>query len=60
MAYRKMRASRNGIGSSSRIYLGEDHLLSVESNLSTEKYYRFYFSDIQAIIVRRTDRAALW
>ena len=60
MAYRKMRATRNGIGSSSRLYKADDHLLSVESNIFTEKYYRFYFPEIQAIIVRRTDRGAIW
>jgi hypothetical protein len=60
VAYRKLRSSRNGFGSSSRIYLGKDHLLAVESNIFTEKYYRFYFSDIQAFIVRRTGRGTIW
>lgn len=60
MAYRKLRTSRNGFGSWSRLYIGDDHILSIESNTFTEKYYRFYFSDIQAIIVRRTDRGTIW
>lgn len=60
MTYRKLRSSRNGFGSSSRLYLGKDHLLAVESNIFTEKYYRFYFPDIQAFIVRRTDRGTIW
>jgi hypothetical protein len=60
LAYRKLRTSRNGFGSSSRLYLGPDHILSVESDLFTEKYYRFYFTDIQAIIVQKTDRGAIW
>jgi len=37
-----------------RLYLGRDHLLSVESQWFTEDYRRFYFRDIQSIIVRKT------
>jgi hypothetical protein len=36
------------------LWLGPDHLLSVETNGYTETYKRFYFRDIQAIIVRQT------
>jgi len=60
VAYRKLRASRTGFGTSSSLYLGEDHLLGVESTTFTEKYHRFYFSDIQALIVRRTGRGGIW
>jgi hypothetical protein len=37
-----------------RLWLGQDHLLSVESQWYTEEYRRFYFRDIQAIIIRKT------
>jgi hypothetical protein len=37
------------------LWLGRDHLLLIESNGYTENYKRFYFRDIQAIMVRRTD-----
>jgi hypothetical protein len=40
--------------SSYSLWLGRDHLLLIESNGYTETYKRFYFRDIQAIIVRRT------
>ncbi len=42
------------------LYLGDDHLLAVESTGFSEDYKRFYFSDIQAIITRKTRRGALW
>jgi hypothetical protein len=42
------------------LYLGEDHILAVDSNGFSEDYKRFYFSDIQAIITRRTRRGATW
>ena len=42
------------------LYLGDDHILGVDSNGFSEDYKRFYFSDIQAIITRRTRRGATW
>lgn len=41
----------------SNLWLGGDHLLCVETEGYTEKYRRFYFRDIQAITLRRTNRA---
>jgi hypothetical protein len=37
-----------------RLHLAEDHLLQVESMLFMETYRRFYFADIQGILIRRT------
>jgi hypothetical protein len=37
-----------------RLYLGEDHLLSVEWDGGKEYYKRFRYADIQALTVRRT------
>jgi len=42
------------------LYLGDDHVLAVESNGFSEDYKRFYFSDIQAIFTRRTRRGTTW
>jgi hypothetical protein len=36
------------------LWLGSDHLLSVETSGFTERYKRFYFRDIQALVLRRT------
>lgn len=43
-----------------RLYLGRDHLLRVNSNGWTENYRRFYFSDIQALIICRDNRGLIW
>jgi uncharacterized integral membrane protein len=43
--------------SQSNLWLGSDHLLSVERVHYNEKYRRFYFRDIQAITLRRTKRS---
>jgi hypothetical protein len=45
-----------GFGSRCRLYLGEDHVLSVDNHLFSEDYKRFYFTDIQAVITRKTRR----
>jgi hypothetical protein len=41
------------------LWLGPDHLLSVETNGYTETYKRFYFRDIQAILIQQT-KSYLW
>ena len=55
---------RSGFGttafSSGSLWLGPDHLLSVESNGYTETYKRFYFRDIQAILIQKTKRYLWW
>ncbi len=38
----------------SKLWLGEDHLLCVDSQGYSEDYKRFYYRDIQAIIIRKT------
>lgn len=47
-----------GTGSSSfqriRLWLGPDHLLLVGSSFVGERYRRFYFADIQAIVICQT------
>jgi hypothetical protein len=42
------------------LYLADDHVLAVDSNGFSEDYKRFYFSDIQGIITRRTRRGGTW
>jgi hypothetical protein len=44
----------------SSLWLGEDHLLCIDSNGYWETYKRFYFQDIQAVSVRLTQRRQIW
>ena len=39
------------------LWLGADHLLAVDQVYFEEKYRRFYFSDVQALVVQSTN---LW
>jgi len=53
--YKKLPGSKKGflIGKYS-LWQGSDHLLHIFSRFGIEDYKRFYFSDIQAIITRKT------
>jgi len=53
--YNKLPGSKKGffIGKYS-LWQGADHLLHIFSRFGVEDYKRFYFSDIQAIITRKT------
>jgi hypothetical protein len=42
--------------SRSSLWLAKDHLLVIDTNNYTETYKRFYFRDIQALLIRRTER----
>jgi hypothetical protein len=44
---------------SSRLYLGKDHLIRVNTSW-TESYRRFYYSDILALVVRNTVAFLIW
>jgi hypothetical protein len=42
------------------LWLGPDHLLWVESVFFKEHYKRFFYNDIQSIVLQRTDTHVLW
>jgi hypothetical protein len=58
--YRRLPGKKRGVGGWRTLWMGDDHLLAVESNGYAEKYTRYYFKDIRAIIVRRTSARAVW
>lgn len=51
--YRKL-AKTGGLFAYYSLWQGADHLISVEANMASEDYRRFYFRDIQAITVQKT------
>ena len=53
--YHKLPGSKKGflIGKYT-LWLGSDHLLQIFSRVGVEEYRRFYFSDIQAVVTRKT------
>jgi hypothetical protein len=62
--YRRMPGRGATLTHYVRLYQGPDHLLQVSSTGYSEHYKRFYFQDIQAVTVRKTDGGkvfnALW
>ncbi|MEW6364849.1 MAG: hypothetical protein AB1714_09445 [Acidobacteriota bacterium] len=58
--YRRLPGVGRGMVRHTRLYLGRDHLLLVESAGYSEDYKRFYFQDIQAFVCRRTRRRSWW
>ena len=55
----RARFSLISTGNSS-LWLGPDHVLCIDSTGFTENYKRFYFRDIQGLIIRKTDRYKYW
>ena len=44
----------------SRVWLGADHVLLVRGHTWTESYRRFFFHDIQAVLVQHTHTGKIW
>lgn len=64
--YQKLpgRGRRSGAftvsASRSTLWLGADHLLSLDFTVAAESYRRFYFRDIEAIVVQRNGVRTAW
>lgn len=58
--YRKLPGRVGGVLSTSRLWLGRDHLLSATTSFGVERYRRFYLKDMEALVVQRTKRRAIW
>ena len=52
VSYKRVPGLGSGAFENSRLYVGPDHLLLVGSTAWSESYRRFYFRDIQAVIIR--------
>lgn len=55
IAYKRVPGTGSGAFQTSRLYIGPDHLLLVTTTGWTESYRRFYFRDIQVLILCRTE-----
>src|SRR5580765_8489942 len=58
--YRQLGGQGATLASYARLFVGPDHLLQSASTGYSETYKRFYFRDIQAIILRKTNGWMLW
>jgi hypothetical protein len=58
--YRKLSTNRFTLFYTNALWQGDDHLLRVEAGMMTERYWRFYFKDIQAVVLHRTATYHYW
>ena len=58
--YRRLPGTGASLIQYFRLYQGPDHLLQVSTMWTQESYRRFYFQDIQAIIIRKTIHGTVW
>lgn len=58
--YQKLPGASLNLFSAPSLWQGVDHLLSVEAVLFQERYKRFYYKDIQAVVMSRTKRHLVW
>lgn len=58
--YKQLKLGGAGLLGVSTFWLAADHLLVVEVSGYVEKYRRFYFRDIQALIVQQTSLRLWW
>lgn len=52
--YKRLPGRKNTFSGYNTLWLGSDHLLSINSSGYSEDYRRFYYEDIQCIITRKT------
>ncbi len=57
--YRKLSGAANLAGYSN-LFLAQDHLLLVHATNFNERYKRFFFKDIQAVILKKTVAGKVW
>ena len=58
--YQKLPGRSLAVFSVPSLWQGSDHLLWVKASLAQECYKRFYYKDIQSIILQRTNQYAVW
>ena len=58
--YKRLPGTGRKIYGTFSLWLGKDHLLHIERRGYSEYYKRFYFRDIQALILKKTDRMMVW
>jgi len=55
-SYTRLPGRRLGIVQRASLWLGADHVLVVHETMTGESYRRFFFCDIQSVVIRATTR----
>lgn len=59
-AYERLTRPRFGMNGLGSLWLGKDHVLLVNNAFAVERYRRWYYRDIQAVVLRRTSFRMMW
>ncbi|MCE9610217.1 MAG: hypothetical protein K8R23_08400 [Chthoniobacter sp.] len=60
ITYRRLAGRGLSLTGFARLWLAEDHLLEVNSLLISERYRRFFFKDVTALVIQRTKVRFAW
>ncbi len=58
--YRKLPGRSAGVVGIASLWLGDDHLLAVTTTFGIERYRRYYYRNIEALLFRRTPAGLAW
>lgn len=58
--YERLTRSRFGLNGTGSLWLGGDHLLLVNTTFALERYRRWYFREIQAVVLQRKSTRLVW
>ena len=58
--YKQLPGRGTGLANYYTLWLGPDHLLSIECNHFSEAYKRFYYNDIQSLTIHKTQSGKMW
>ena len=58
--YRRLSRPHFGLNGTSSIWLGGDHLMQVSNAFGWERYRRWFYRDIQALIARQNSTRLVW
>lgn len=59
-SYRKVSGVHGTLFAREQLWVGSDHLLLVRTSFAVESYRRFYFPDIEAVVIRPTNNRRNW
>jgi hypothetical protein len=60
LVYERLSRPHFGLNGTASLWLGSDHLIQVSNTFGWERYRRWFFRDIQAVIARRNSSRFIW
>ena len=58
--YQRLSRPYFGLNGTASLWAGSDHLIQVTNAIGVERYRRWFYRDIQALVARRTSTRLIW